>query len=455
MFTIEEIIKATEGRLIKGPARQAIDGISTDSRTVNNGELFVALKGIRFDGHFFIKDCISRGALGLVVSEDEEVDVPEYVSVIKVQDSLKALGDIAHFHRMRFDIPIVAVTGSNGKTTTKDMIAQALGSRYKVLKSQGTFNNLIGVPITLLKLNDEHQVCVLEMGTSRLGEIARLAKIARPNIGVITNVGPSHLEFFKDLETVAQAKMELFSGFGKDDIAIWNADDCMLSGLYETLICNKRTFGLANGCDFQATNIEYAESGWRFALNQSKLIKIRLLGQHNVHNALAAIAVVETLGIEYQDIYTALLNFSTPPMRMEILQAGGVTIINDCYNSNPKSMESAIHVLSGFSAAGRKVLVSGDMLELGEISGYFHHQLGLNVAESGIDIFIGVGERSKEATVSAVRAGMNGDCVFFCKDSKEAGELLLKILHSQDVVLIKGSRAMNMEKVCSTIYSIP
>jgi UDP-N-acetylmuramoyl-tripeptide--D-alanyl-D-alanine ligase len=454
MFSIEEILKATAGRLISGNPLQYINGISTDSRTIAKGELFIALKGKNFDGHFFINDCITKGAAGVIVSEDTELFCSKPAFIIKVDNTLKALGDIAHFHRTRFHIPVIGITGSNGKTTTKDMVAAALSAKYKVLKSPGTFNNFVGLPLALLKLNTDHQVCVLEMGTSALGEIARLCEIAKPNIGVITNVGPSHLESFKDIETVSQAKMELFSGFSGNDIAIWNADDPMLSGLYETLKSKKRTFGLSDGCDFRATSIEYVEGGWRFALDESKLVKIKLLGKHNVYNALAALAVGLTLEVDYQHIYTALLNFTTPAMRMEILQIVGVTIINDSYNSNPKSMESAIHVLSSFNTKGRRVLVSGDMLELGAVSNYFHHQLGINVAESGIDIFIGVGSLSQEAAASSVRAGMNKDAVWFCKDSKEAGELLLKILHTGDVVLIKGSRAMNMEKACSTIYSI-
>lgn len=467
MFTVDEVLKATAGRLISGQPQQTASAVSTDSRTIGAGELFIALKGENFNGHNFIRDCLLKGCAGLIVSEKEKECVSSKNGTdtiknsvcpyfcIKVPDTLKALGDIAHFHRMRFNIPLIGITGSNGKTTTKDMAAQVLAMKYRVLKSHGTFNNLIGTPLTLLKLNPDHQVCVLEMGTSRLGEIARLADIARPNIGVITNVGPSHLEFFKDIETISQAKMEMFSGFTSKDTAVWNADDSMLSGLYQISNCKKKTFGLSAGCDFQATDVEVTSEGWRFMLNAAKPITIKLLAEHNIYNALAAIAAGDLLGVEYPQMYFALSNFSPPSMRMEILKAQGVTIINDCYNSNPKSMESAINVLSNFNTGGRRVLVSGDMLELGEISRYFHHQLGLNVAGSRIDIFIGVGNMSKEAAAAALAAGMNKDAVWFCRDSEEAGRLLLDILHSGDVVLIKGSRAMRMEKICSTIYSTP
>lgn len=461
MFTGEDILKATDGKLISTSPNQIIENISTDSRTISQGELFVALEGKNFDGHNFIGECLLKGAVGVIVREGRHFAFSDLSTksasapfFIEVPDTLKALGDIAHFHRMRFDIPIIGITGSNGKTTTKDMTAQILSTKYKVLKNQGTFNNLIGVPQTLLKLNSGHEAVVLEMGTSHLGEIGRLAEIVKPNIGVITNIGPSHLEFLKDIETVAKAKVELFEGFTPEDAAIWNADDGMLSALYQTLRCKKKTFGASPACDYCATDIEYLENGWRFALNQNKLIKIKLLGRHNVYNALAAIAAGDTLGIEYEDIFFSLLNFSPPLMRMQILEIGGITVINDSYNSNPKSMESAIHVLSNFKSGGRRILVSGDMLELGEVSRYFHHQAGLDVAGANIDMFIGVGPLSKETAVAAIRAGMNSDAVWFCNDAAEAGGILLKILHSGDVVLIKGSRAMQMENICSTIYSI-
>ena len=474
MFTIEEILKATGGELIcrgnpcgcpgnragASPAPAIITGVSTDSRSINNGDLFIALEGNNFNGHNFVGEAIEKGAKGVVVRRggplkngtDTKNGVCPYFC-IEVPDTLKALGDIAHYHRMRFNIPVIGVTGSNGKTTTKDMLAHILGLKYRVLKNHGTFNNFIGVPLTILKLTKEHEVCVIEMGANHAGEIARLTDIARPNIGIITNIGPSHIEYFKDLETIAQAKAEIFQKFTKDGIAIWNADDGMLSGLYQTLNCKKKTFGQAAGCYYQAANIEYAEGAWRFILNMDKPINVKLLGRHNVYNALAAIAASDTLGVKYGDIFLSLSNFKGPSMRMEILQAGGITIINDSYNSNPKSMESAINVLANFNAYGRKILVSGDMLELGEVSRYFHNQIGLSVFNSGIDVFIVVGEMSKEAAGAAISSGMSKDSIYYCKDSKSAGELLLKIAHAGDVVLIKGSRAMKMENVCSTIYS--
>lgn len=458
MFTIEEILKATSGSLASGEVNQAVSGISTDSRTINPGELFIALEGDNFDGHNFINECFARGAKGVVVKRGKHMFAPFALQdpkavIVEVDDTTKALGNIAHYHRMRFNIPVIAVTGSNGKTTTKDMLSHILGLKFRVLKNQGTFNNFIGVPITMLKLTCEHQVCVLEMGTNHVGEINYLAGIAKPGISIIANIGPSHLEFFKNLETVAQAKMEIFRDFGKDELAIWNADDGMLTGLYQILNCRKKTFGQAQGCDYRATDIESAPGALGFILNNDKQVRINLLGRHNIYNALAAIAASDALGVGFEDIISGLASFRGPSMRMEILQAGGITIINDSYNSNPKSMESAINVLSGFSVQGRRILVSGDMLELGEVSRYFHNQVGLNVANSEIDIFIAVGEMSKEAVEAAVSAGMNKNCVYHCDDSKSAGKLLLEIAREADVVLIKGSRAMKMENVCSTIYS--
>ena len=460
MFTAQDILNATGGNLAVGSLDCVARGISTDSRTIEKGELFIALEGDNFNGHEFVTDSVQRGAVGVVVkagvfSYKPVLSMGYPVFLIEVNDTLKALGDIAYFYRKRFNIPVAGVTGSNGKTTTKDMIAHILSLSLRVLKNQGTLNNFIGMPLTLLKLADQHQACVLEMGANHLGEIARLSEIAVPDIGVITNIGPSHLEFLKDLETVSQAKTELFQNFKPDDTAIWNADDAMLSGLYQTHKCRKKTFGFSAGCDYQATHIEYlkAEGAWRFALNSNKLIKIKLLGRHNIYNALAAIAVSDTMGIDYESIFSGLSSFGSVSMRMEILEAAGITIINDSYNSNPKSMESAIAVLSDFNASGRKILVSGDMLELGDMSDYYHHQLGLSVGNSNTDIFIAVGPRSREAAASAISSGMNKSCVYLCDNSKQAGEALIKILRQYDVVLIKGSCAMKMENICSTIYS--
>jgi len=458
MFTVEEILKATGGKLTSGSAHDVVSGISTDSRTVSNGELFIALEGDKFNGHTFVQDALAKGAKAVVVRKGWRAGAlvyqfPERQSFIEVNDTLKALGDIAHFHRMRFDIPVIGITGSNGKTTTKDMIAHILGTKFRVMKNHGTFNNQVGVPLSILKLTDKHQACVLEMGANHSGEIKKLVDIAEPNIGVITNIGPSHLEFFKDLETVSQAKMEIFHRFRDSGLAIWDADDSMLTALYQVLNCRKKTFGLSAGCDYQAVDVEGTKDGWRFTLSGTGPVCIKLLGRHNVQNALAAIAVSDALGVGFKDIVFSLFGFSAPSMRMEILAASGITIINDSYNSNPKSMESAINVLSNFEANGRKILISGDMLELGSVSRYFHNQIGLNVANSGIDIFVGVGEMSKEAVNAALAAGMNKNAVYLCKDSKEAGALLLKIAHTGDAVLIKGSRRMAMEKICSTIYS--
>jgi len=407
MFTVRDTIVSTKGRILSGNEQDMLTGVSTDTRRMKGGELFVAIKGERFNGHNFILDAVSRGAGGVLVQEDcitnkANFKVPD-TSFISVSDSIKALGDIAHFHRSRFDVPVIGITGSNGKTTTKEMVAAILSKKFNVLKNFGTENNRIGVPLTLMRLRSEHSIAVLEMGTNHLGEIRRLSGIARPTIAVITNIGPSHLEYLKDTDTVLKSKLEILEHMDKKGKLIINGDDESLKNLKTDLKAIR--FGLGKYCDFYADKVDIQPDGITFKLNGKEDINLAVVGRHNVYNALSAIAATCDFGVSLDQIKDALKEFRVPNMRMEVKRLGDIKIINDSYNSNPLSMRQAIESLRDMTTKGRKILVAGDMLELGNLSGRFHHLVGRQAAESGIDLIVAVGKLSEYVAKARRRQG--------------------------------------------------
>ncbi|MFA4991948.1 MAG: UDP-N-acetylmuramoyl-tripeptide--D-alanyl-D-alanine ligase [Candidatus Omnitrophota bacterium] len=448
MFTIREILTAVNGRILSGNEDDIVTGVSTDTRRIKSGELFLAIKGERFDGHSFILDAVSRGAGGVLVQEggitNANFKMPD-VSFVSVSDSVKALGDIAKFHRSRFDIPVIGITGSNGKTTSKEMIAGILNKKFNVLKNFGTENNNIGVPLTLIRVTTEHEIAVLEMGTNHLGEIRRLAEIARPTVAVITNIGPSHLEYLEDLDTVLKAKAEIFERMRPEDKVVLNADDEMLKKVKTKSRVIR--FGVEGDADFRAEKIEVEADGINFKLNNKWDIALSTLGRHNVYNALCAIASVWDFGVDIEDIKDALREFRGASMRMEVRRLGDIKIINDTYNANPLSMKQAIDVLKDITTKGRKVLVAGDMLELGTLSGRFHHLVGKQAAESGVDFIVAVGKLAEHVARGAQEAGMNGKKIKLCNLTKEARAAMATLIKKGDTVLVKGSRAMRMEEI--------
>jgi UDP-N-acetylmuramoyl-tripeptide--D-alanyl-D-alanine ligase len=448
MFTIKDILGAVKGRLLSGNEDDMLTGVSTDTRKIKSGELFVAIKGERFDGHSFILDAVSKGASGILVQEggitNANFKMPD-VDFISVPDSVKALGDIANFQRSRFNIPIIGITGSNGKTTTKEMIASILNKRFNVLKNFGTENNNIGVPLALMRLNSEHNISVLELGTNHLGEISRLSEIARPTIAVITNIGPSHLEYLEDLDTVFKAKCEILEYINKESRVILNLDD---EHLRKLKIGPKIIwFGLTKDADFYADKINLEPDGINFRLNEKWDISLGVLGRHNVYNALSAIATAWDFGVSIDEIRDALKEFRVPNMRMEVKRFGDIKIINDSYNSNPQSMKQAIEALRDMTTEGRKILIAGDMLELGNLSGRFHHLVGKQAAESGIDLIVAVGKLAEHIARGAQEAGMSERKIKLCSVTKEAREKVGNLIKKGDTILVKGSRAMKMEQI--------
>jgi len=458
-LSADEILKATGGQLLKGSKETLITNISTDSRTLQKKDLFVALIGDQFDGHDFLEQVAEKGAAGAVVSSDVDVELE---LLIKVSDTLQALGDIATYHRRKFDIPIIAVTGSNGKTTTKDMVASVLAQRFSTLKSAGSFNNLIGVPLTLFQLSEEHQAAVLELGISIPGEMKRLAQIAQPNLGIITNIGPTHLQFLKSLEGVAQEKGVLLEYVQR---AVLNADDKMTGKLKECASGKIITFGENAEANVRADKIQLDEEGRaefslivdgddkgriaRSGAERRSRISLPSLGLHNLFNALAAASVGVLMGLDFEDIKNGLESYQPTKMRMQTITINDVKFINDAYNSNPVSLKAAIDVFVSLICEGKKIAVLADMLELGEDSEELHRQVGRDIPSNKIDVLITVGDKAEQIATESTIPKHN---IFVCATNDEAAEKLREIAEPEDTVLLKGSRGMKLEEVI-TLFS--
>ncbi len=424
-------------------------GISTDSRTARMGELFIALQGENFDGHEFIDQAIERGARGVIISKEVLIATP--VHIFRVDNTLTALQQLAEYHRNKFSIPIIAVTGSNGKTTTKDMIAAVLATSLCILKSQANFNNEIGLSTTLLQLNSSHQAAVVEMGMRARGEIALLSKIAKPTIGIITNVGETHIELLGSVDNIALAKGELAEAINDTGILILNYDDERVRQFYSRTNAKTYYFGLSSQADIYAENIAVSGrmTSFRCKSREQKFpdfdVNLPLVGQHNVYNALAAISVGMVLGLSAVAINTGLSNVSLTDMRQTILQYGEYVVINDAYNASPLSMAAALETLQRI-ATGRKIAVLGDMLELGAFATEAHHRIGLIAGQKEVDIIITVGRFAEQIAVAARKFGIT---VVVCSNHEQAINSLRELLIPGDTVLIKGSRGMKMETILS------
>lgn len=437
---LSEAAAVTGGRL-EG-ADRAFRGCGTDSRAVRAGELFIALRGARFDGHEFVAAAAAAGAGAALV--DRAVPAAS-LPVIRVEDTLSAMGRLAADWRARFRMPLVAVTGSNGKTTVKEMLAAILSRLAPVLATRGNLNNEIGVPLTLFGLDAEHRYAVLEMGASHSGEIRRLTNIARPDVAVITQCAPAHLEGFGSIEGVARAKAEIYEGLPPNGAAVINADD-NYGGLWQELAAGRSrvSFGLAASPDVTAESIApAAEGGHRFVLRTprgSVPVRLGLAGRHNVMNALAAAACCEAIGIALADIAAGLADVRAVKGRLERKAAfGSATILDDTYNANPVSLRAALDVLAGMP--GRHWLVLGDMGELGETAAELHRGAGEQARETGVERLFAVGSLSREAV-----AGFGAGARHFAGVDELAAAVKSGL--APDVcVLVKGSRAMQMERV--------
>lgn len=457
-------MRATGGKLFFGEENVIFQGVSTDSRTVVQGELFIALKGSRFDAHRFVLDALGKKAAGVMIDEERARDIhwngnPQGV-VITVKDTLQALGDLARDRRRHHRSPVVALTGSNGKTTTKEMISACLETSLPILKTMGNLNNLIGLPVTLLNLTGEERAVVLEMGMNVPGEIRRLTEIAEPDIALITNIEKVHLKGMGSLEKLKEEKGELFRRMRKDGTILVNQDDPRVVSLADEYPGRKITFGVVNPAEVMAREIRLMghegtaftlvlrESGGELGGGEGMRITLPLLGRHFVPDALAAIAVASLFGIEMKKVKEALEQLNPFPMRMEVRQLeGGQTLINDAYNANPRSMDVALETVAELKGCGRAIAVLGDMLEMGEFSERAHIELGEKVQELSIDFLLTLGEWSSIVVESAIRHGAEPGRARRVESHQEAIATLKQVIQNGDWILVKGSRGMAMEKI--------
>ena len=452
----QDCLNALEGQLLRGDLACPFRGVSINSRTVVRGELFVCIKGDRFDGHDFLADVIEKKVGGIIISDPEKlpskpVRSEEEPFVIHVQDTLKALQDLASFQRKRFPLQVVAITGTNGKSTTKEMIASILETKFKTLKTQGNLNNHIGVPLTLLKREPSHEMGVLELGMSAAGEIKRLAEIAQPDIGVITNISEGHLVQLKSLKDIQSAKGELFDALTEQSTAIVNADDPLVLELARSLRAKTVTFGIDQPADVRASEIENKDNlGFQFKVSLfDKTLSVRLpyLGYCNIYNALAALATGYSLGIKEDAMTRGLENYQRMSQRNEKIQHKEIDLINDSYNANPRSMTEALKTLDSFKTQGRRIFVIGDMLELGDRSITAHQKLGEEIAASKTNILIALGKLASLSAKSAQALAGEKIQILELASHQEAAEFLTQEAVSGDCVMFKGSRGAAMEKV--------
>jgi UDP-N-acetylmuramoyl-tripeptide--D-alanyl-D-alanine ligase len=472
LLTLTELQEVIGARLLAGDVtgrpEQRIRQISLDTRSLRPGDLFLAIRGNRFDGHEFLGAALSRGAVGAIVLDSYNVSLlsrkrgskRRVPFILGVHDPLSAYQRLAAYHRSKFRIPVVAVTGSNGKTTTKEMVASVMAHRWKILKTEGNLNNRLGVPQTLFRLNSRHQGAVIEMGVDNLGQTTSLCEIARPTIGIITNIGPDHLEFFGSMDVSAQAKAELLDLLPTDGTAILNADDPYFDNLAARARCRVVSFGFSVKADVRATHVKSdGRNGTIFHLQlpgktRHTVVHIRAQGAHNISNALAAGAVGTVLGFPGIAIAQGLSHFRPAAMRSQVLVRHGVTLIIDCYNANPASMKAAVELLAQAGENRRTIAVLGDMLELGPNAAHMHEEVGGFVGRHDIDYMVTCGALGRSLARGARQAGLDHSRIVQVSDAQAAVAAVKTIVKPGDVVLIKASRGMRLELVAEALQGI-
>jgi UDP-N-acetylmuramoyl-tripeptide--D-alanyl-D-alanine ligase len=421
-------------------------GYSIDSRTIQPGELFFAVKGERMDGHDFVSQALEKGAAAAVIRKDQLARYTAKTRLMRVDDTLVALQTLASAVRRLWAKPLIGVTGSTGKTTTKEAIAHVLSTRFRVLKSEGNFNNHFGLPLMLLKIEPEHDLAVIEMGMSHAGEIAALAKIAQPEIGVVTNVAPVHLEFFDSVAGIARAKYELIEALPAGGVAVLNGDDEYVSQFGRDFRGKVVLYGLRATADVRAENLEPRGSdGSNFDVvvgSCREKAVLQLVGTHNIYNALAAVAVGLERGMNPSEAVAALASLTPADKRGQVVKLGNITAINDCYNCNPKALEAMVDALAAMPAK-RRIVVAGAMLELGPAGDDLHRQAGRYIASKKIDFLLGVQGQAQQMVEAARQAGMQAE---FVVTPEEAGEWLARESRDGDVVLMKASRGVKLER---------
>jgi len=453
---VKDIIDKCNGKLIIGNIDTLLENFSKDTRTLKENDIYVGIKGENFEGSNLYKEAFLKGAKGCILN-DIELDV-EYLNglenkfVIVVEDTIKCLQKLASYKRSLYDIPVVGVTGSVGKTSTKDIIASVLSKKYKVHKTEGNYNNHIGVPLTILSMKDE-ELLVVEMGMNNLGEISVLSKIAKPTVSVITNVGTAHIGMLGSRENILKAKLEILDGMDKDGILVINNDNDLLHDYYlKNKENNIKTFGIINESDVCANNIELNEFGSTYKYLDNT-IDVLVPGEVFVLNSLCALTIGEIFNIEIEDIKEGIKTFELTKRRMQIEKFNNMTIINDCYNANLDSMKSAIKYLGSLKNT-RKIAILGDMLELGSYGESLHRELGKIVVDNNIDVLITVGNNSKYIVDEAIKNNFNKDNIYNFDNNQDALIKIKEILQDNDTILIKSSLGMNFIEIYNGIKEI-
>jgi len=446
---LDLIAEKTKGKIIQGSSSLTFNKFNIDSRQTQPGELFFAIVAQR-NGHDFVPHALQNGASGAVISQDVSAP-PKDAGLIKVKDTLKSLHELASYVLSKHNIKVIGITGSNGKTTTKEFINTLISHRFHVLKSEGNYNNHLGLPLTLLKLEKRHEIAVLEMGMRAPGEIRTLTRIAPPDVSIITNVNPVHLEFFPNLEEIAQAKKEILEGTKERGIAVLNGDDPLVKRIGEDWSGNKIYFGLSSQGDIHVQNIEYRNyEGMTFELcygQQRQKVHFPFFYESYLYDLLAASGVAFALSLRLEDIAPQISRLKPYTLRGTLIRLGkNIRLIDDSYNSNPNALQSALKGLAALPSR-RKIAVLGDMLELGEKEADFHFQAGKQVAEEGWDLLVGIGPLSQHTVKGALSSGMERNQIFLFPNSKEAAEKVFSLLQEEDLVLVKGSRGIKTDKI--------
>ncbi len=449
-LSLSEIVKVT-GAKVNADTEIFFEGVTTDSREITEGVLFVALKGEKFNGEDFAEDALKKGASAVLVSRAAKKIVGGVV--LKVDDTLTAYQQISCSWRERFQIPVVAITGSTGKTTTKDLTAAALSALGKICKTTANFNNEVGVPMTLLELDESHAAAVVEIGMRGLEQIKNLAQYVKPTIGIVTNVNETHIEILGSIENIARAKGELVEAIPKCGTVILNADNPHTLNMKKISAPGVKilTYGIENSADLTAENISVKDYATNFTLNyggEKFDFEIPIIGRHNVSNTLAAIAAGLTCSLSVEEIQRGIATLVTTKMRFEVISRDGLTIINDAYNASPASMRVSIQTVAEIYG-GRKIAVLGDMLELGKISERVHREIGAELVKNNFDTLVAIGELGKFIAAGAEEAGLKN--IFVVDTHEDAAKKILAVKREGDVILFKASHGMHMEKIIELI----
>ena len=451
---VKDFIKISNAKLICGNIETVCQSFCKDSREVKEGDTYLGIKGENTNGSIFYKQALENGANVLILQDievsKEIIEKYENRTIILVKDVVKSIQDVARYKRENTNVKVVGITGSVGKTSTKDIVASVLSQKYKVLKTQGNYNNEIGLPLTILSLKDE-EIMVLEMGMSAFGEMSLLTSIAKPDIAAITNIGTSHIGILGSRENILKAKLEILEGLKKDGKLIINNDNDLLNKWYseENIINNVETYGIENNSKYMAYEINLNENGSTYKINidnKAYNVNVPVSGEHFVYNSLCAIAVGRELGISNEEIIKGISEFELTKKRMEIIRTQNeMLIINDCYNASYDSMKAAIEYLSTLN--NRKIAILGDMLELGDFSKELHEKVGKEVAKNKIDILITIGEEAKNIAVVAEKEGMQKENIYEFNNKEAAINKIKELVKSKDAILIKASNAMKFDEI--------